>query len=412
MAYQSIPSNDVGNLRTTITNRQGERIYDQYGNALWTPTLGGDIEDVRERLEDVRAISNITSTYINDAKNYFTDNAQAKLLTSLVAVKDLIKEGEDPDDIPTLSEIHEALELKQKLAQAEEKYVKKYQDGFYVDPKGGTLRYFDNEKLEYVNTRRVTPLPNSDLLIFPVEHKTIDGCYTMYTVQLPEPEKKLTYKNSLICHELIGYSEIPQMGVGIDEMDARVICFGSGKIPLAYLDHYEKWCSEAQEIYETNGYIPDFNDLVWLMKDNKTCLKYDPYSSGSFTPLIPCKGVYSRQVIKKKPKYSREYRNESIFQTFTNSGTTYNVKDPHTGIGIICFEDLINIVGAHKCFSQDTDYEKKAKMNKIELILREVAVEKEEESDWGDVWDYVVKSQLQSDVMYTGTMTLGPNFQS
>ena len=72
-------------------------------------------------------------------------------------------------------------------------------------------------------------------------------------------------------------------------------------------------------------------------------------------------GVYSRQVIKKKSKYSREYRNESIFQTFTNSGTTYNVKDPHTGIGIICFEDLINIVGAHKCVIQDTDYEKKGK---------------------------------------------------
>ena len=168
--------------------------------------------------------------------------------------------------------------------------------------------------------------------------------------------------------------------------------------------------SEAQEIYEKNGYIPDINDLVWLMKDNKTCLKYNPFSSGSFTPLIPCKGVYSRQVIKKKPKYSREYRNESVFQTFTNTGTTYNVKDPHRGIGIICFEDIINVVGAHKCFSQDTDYEKKAKMNKIELILREVTVEKEEESDWGDVWDYVIKSQLQSDVMYTGTMTLGPNF--
>ena len=41
----------------------------------------------------------------------------------------------------------------------------------------------------------------------------------------------------------------------------------------------------------TTGNIPDFNDLVWLMKDNKTCLKYDPYSSGSFTTLIPCKGV-------------------------------------------------------------------------------------------------------------------------
>ena len=191
MAYQSIPSKDIRNLQGTISNRQGEGTYDQYGNALWTPTIRGDTEDVRQRLEDVRSISNITSTYINDAKTYFTDNAQAKLLTSLVAVKDLIKDGEDPDDIPTLAEIHEALELKLKLAQAEEKYVKQYQDGFYVNPKGGTLRYFDGEKLNYVNTRRVTPLPNTDILIYPVEHKTIDGCYTIYTVQLPEPERKI-----------------------------------------------------------------------------------------------------------------------------------------------------------------------------------------------------------------------------
>ena len=148
------------------------------------------------------------------------------------------------------------------------------------------------------------------------------------------------------------------------------------------------------------------------MKDNKICLKYDPYNSGSFTPLIPCKGVYSRQVIKKKPKYSNEYRNESVFQTFTGTGTgtTYNIKDPHTGIGIICHEDIINIVGSHKCYSQDTDYEKKAKISKIELILRQVKVVKEDEKDWGDVWDYVLKSQLQSDVLYTGSVTLGPNF--
>ena len=73
---------------------------------------------------DVRAISNITSSFINDAKRYFTDNAQAKLLTSLVAVKDLIKYGEDPDAIPSLDEIHEALEIKQKLAKAKESYVK------------------------------------------------------------------------------------------------------------------------------------------------------------------------------------------------------------------------------------------------------------------------------------------------
>ena len=73
----------------------------------------------------------------------------------------------------------------------------------------------------------------------------------MYTVQLPEPEAKIgKNQKEIICHELIGYREIPQMGIGIDEMDARVIAFGSGKIPLANLDHYEKWCSEAQEIYD------------------------------------------------------------------------------------------------------------------------------------------------------------------
>ena len=73
-----------------------------------------------------RAISdsNITSSFIDDTKRYFTNNAQAKLLTSVLAVKDLINDGEDPDEIPSLAEIHEAQESKQKLAKAEEKYVK------------------------------------------------------------------------------------------------------------------------------------------------------------------------------------------------------------------------------------------------------------------------------------------------
>ena len=170
--YQSKPSNEITNLRPYIPNTHGQpHQYDQFGNPLWVPTLGGDLEAVEERLEDIRAISNITSTYINDAKSYFTDSAKAKLLTSLVAVKDLIREGDDPDDVPSLAELHEALELKQKLAKAEEQYVKKYQDGFYVNPKGGTIRYFDAEQLKYVQTRTVTPIPATDLLIYPLEQK-------------------------------------------------------------------------------------------------------------------------------------------------------------------------------------------------------------------------------------------------
>lgn len=98
------------------------------------------------------------------------------------------------------------------------------------------------------------------------------------------------------------------------------------------------------------------------MRDNIHSIKYDPYESGSYTPLIPDKGEYSRRTIKKKYRYSSEFRNESVYQTFISTGTTYNVKDPHTGIRIICYEDTLNIVGAHRCYGQESDYKPKALM--------------------------------------------------
>ena len=139
-------------------------------------------------------------------------------------------------------------------------------------------------------------------------------------------------------------------------------------------------------------------------------ITYDPYQTGTYTPLIPCKGVYSRQVIKKKKKYSAEFRNESIYQTYTELGTTYNVRDPHTGIGIVCYEDCLNIIGAHRSYGQESDYIDKAKLTKLFLILRQVKVEKEDEHPWGDIWDLVIQENLESDAVYTGSVTLGPNF--
>ena len=381
--------------------------YDQFGNPLWIPSLEKTVTEEQERIKDIYNISNITSTYIKEAQEALRNQTtQAQILSSLVAIKDLKIDTSD-GEVPTLSQIQEALELKQKLSLAQSEYVKKFQDGFYVNAKEGTIRYFDGDDLMYKETRKITPVPNKDLLIFPIEHKTVDGSYTIYTVNLPKPEKQ-DERNYIICHELIGYTEIPQMGVGVNEMDAQVIAFGSGKIPLGNVDHYERWCTSAQKIFRNTGTIPDFNDF---MQNNTTTIRYDPYKPGSYTPLIPCKGVFSRQVIRKKPKYSSEFRNESIFQTFTGTGHTYNVRDPHTGIGIICYEDMINIVGAHRQYSQDDAYEAKAQITKIYLILREVKVEKEDQTqDWGNVWDLVLEEQLKSDVTYTGSVTLGPNF--
>lgn len=388
--------------------------YDQFGNPLWTTTYSETAEELKEREQDLTSISNITSTFVRQTREQLQTKAgQAQFLASLFSVKEYLKQGKDPAEIESLEEFQEALQLKQKLAKAEEKYIKKFKDGFYVNPKDGTIRYFDSDKVKYQSTRKVTPIPDTELLIFPVEHKTIDGSYTIYTVILPEPEQEEKKKDKRyhVCHELIGYTEIPQMGVGIEEMNSHVIAFGSGKIPLCNLDHYDHWCYEAQEIYKHTGKIPDFNDNVWLLEDNSHPeIKYDPYQSGTYTPLIPCKGVYSRQVIKKKPKYSSEYRNESAFDTFTGTGTTFNVRDPHTGTGIICYEDCLNIVGAHKSYSQDSDYEPKARLTKLLLILRQVKVEKEEDIPFESVMDMIVQEELRSDVLYSGSMTLGPNF--
>lgn len=277
--------------------------YDQFGNPLWTTTYSETAEELKEREQDLTSISNITSTFVRQTREQLQTKAgQAQFLASLFSVKEYLKQGKDPAEIESLEEFQEALQLKQKLAKAEEKYIKKFKDGFYVNPKDGTIRYFDSDKVKYQSTRKVTPIPDTELLIFPVEHKTIDGSYTIYTVILPEPEQEEKKKDKRyhVCHELIGYTEIPQMGVGIEEMNSHVIAFGSGKIPLCNLDHYDHWCYEAQEIYKHTGKIPDFNDNVWLLEDNSHPeIKYDPYQSGTYTPLIPCKGVYSRQVIKK-----------------------------------------------------------------------------------------------------------------
>ena len=93
---------------------------------------------------------------------------------------------------------------------------------------------------------------------------------------------------TIICHELIGYTEIPQMGIGIDEMDAYVKAFGSGMIPLSKVDHYDKWCIKAQQQFANNGSVPNLNDEVFLMSDNTSDITYDPWYVHTINPMQRC----------------------------------------------------------------------------------------------------------------------------
>lgn len=94
--------------------------YDLYGNPLWTPTMEIEENDIKQRIRDIHHISNITSTYIKDAREDIKNDpaAQAQILSSLFSVKEYLKDGKDPAEIPSLQEIQEALEIKQKLAKA------------------------------------------------------------------------------------------------------------------------------------------------------------------------------------------------------------------------------------------------------------------------------------------------------
>ena len=146
------------------------------------------------------------------------------------------------------------------------------------------------------------------------------------------------------------------------------------------------------------------------MSDNKQKVPFNPYKPGTCIPLQPCKGVWSEVNVFKKSQYAKEIRNQGVVANFNSNGKTYNLRDQHTGNGIICHGNMINILGGNCDISTESDQIDKAKLRKLQLYLRPVFIQKEEPRDWRDVWDAVIEDNLQTDMIYDGEMNFGPNF--
>ena len=385
--------------------------YDRFGNPLWTNEILTP-EDETRRAEDINEYSNIVSTYLKQSQ-LAKDIDPKNVLNTLLAVKELSnKEDHDTTGDDPISDFQAAIMLQQRLEKENRTKQLRYADGYYIDAETRAISYYDTEKEAFVKSRQVQVAEGEETLVFPVEHKTVNHYLNIYSVMLPEPRisHNSIPKGYEAVHELIGFTDNTQLGVGIDEQIADVIAFGSGSIPVCITDKYEEWRVKSQEEFQKTGDIPNFNDTVYLMSDNKQKVPFNPYKPGTCIPLQPCKGVWSEVNVFKKPQYAKEMRNQGVVSNFNSNGKTYNLRDQHTGNGIICHGNIINILGGHCDVSTESDKINKAKLRKLQLYLRPVFIEKEQPKDWRDVWDAVIQDNLQTDMIYDGEMNFGPNF--
>ena len=397
----------MNHFKTGMSGKYGQ--YDRFGVPLWNTGLLTP-EDETKRDDDINQYSNIVSTYLKQSQ-LAKDIDPKNVLNTLLAVKELSKEEEDKEDDP-ISDFKTAVMLQQRLEKENRTKQLRYADGYYINAKDGTISYYDTEKEDFVKSRQIKVATGEETLVFPVEHKTVNHYLNIYSVMLPEPRisQNSIPKGYEAVHELIGFTDNTQLGVGIDEQVADCIAFGSGSIPVCITDKYEEWRVKSQEEFQKTGDIPNFNDTVYLMSDNKQKVLFNPYKPGTCIPLQPCKGVWSEVNVFKKPQYAKEIRNQGVVSNFNSNGKTYNLRDQHTGNGIICHGNIINILGGHCDVSSESDHINKAKLRKLQLYLRPVFIEKEQPKDWRDVWDAVIQDNLQTDMIYDGEMNFGPNF--
>ena len=231
-----------------MSGKYGE--YDRYGNPLWTNELLS-VEDETRRAEDINEYSNIVSTYLKQSQ-LAKDIDSKKVLNTLLAVKELSKEDHDTTGDDPISDFQTAIMLQQRLEKENRTKQLRYADGYYIDADTGTISYYDTEKETFVKSRQIKLAKGEETLVFPVEHKTINHYLNIYSVMLPEPRilHNSTPEGYEPVHELIGFTDNTQLGVGIDEQVADVIAFGSGSIPVCITDKYEEWCVESQQQFQ------------------------------------------------------------------------------------------------------------------------------------------------------------------
>lgn len=244
------------------TEQTEEKAYDRYGNLVVKRVLGDDNEDIKY---DKFSLYNMTSSYLKK----LPATEKKEQIRAMIKLRQLIADKQSLEKVPTLEMIHKAIEMKQLLKMADEKFAKIYQEPYFMDTDSGVYHYFDMDQVDYQATRKIYKLSTEKVMYLPVELASQDGQYNIQTIRLPDPESKLMGKvdqsKYLVMWHLIGFYEYPEMEPCVKQFEGKVLMIGSGKIALARQQHKLKW--------QKDNTLAPFNDQVVLMgKISKTSL--------------------------------------------------------------------------------------------------------------------------------------------
>ena len=377
--------------------------YDRYGNMVTTPKRAEEL--VEQDQDEKYSLYNMTSQYLKQLPA--TEKNQQ--IRSLIQLAEMVKDKKRLDDIPTLSMIQRAIEMKQLLKMDDIKYVRPYQEAYFYDVNKKTYTYFDNSKLDYVGTRRVIALPADDVMYLPVEITSQDGLFNIESVRLPDPESKVmgggvgaAAKGYICVWGCIGYYEHPEFEPMVRQLEARCLMLGPGKMALSRVEHKMTWAKDNTSA--------NFNDQVIQMLKNYKGLTFDPLSDSGYMPYVPQKGVYCEWEIKNKPTYGNDnIANTSVYCKGTSRGVLKSVAGAN-GEPILCWCDKLNIISAHKFKSSLHDDRPLGSVRKVELVFRRYLVERQTKENWPDIWKMLACKAVTSDRVYDGKTYLGPNF--
>ena len=142
-----------------VEKQTEERQYDRHGNLLVKRVLGDENEDIKY---DKFSLYNMTSSYLKK----LPPTEKKEQIRAMIKLRQLIADKKSLEKVPTLEMIHKAMEMKQLLNMADEKFTKIYQEPYFMDTDTGVYHYFDMDKVDYEPTRRIIKLGTEKVIIF------------------------------------------------------------------------------------------------------------------------------------------------------------------------------------------------------------------------------------------------------
>ena len=109
-----------------VEKQTEERQYDRHGNLLVKRVLGDENEDIKY---DKFSLYNMTSSYLKK----LPPTEKKEQIRAMIKLRQLIADKKSLEKVPTLEMIHKAMEMKQLLNMADEKFTKIYQEPYFMD---------------------------------------------------------------------------------------------------------------------------------------------------------------------------------------------------------------------------------------------------------------------------------------